>query len=169
MTVNSFHKKLVAGCGPERLGNGWVEKTRTECARNCLTKSYSYGNESTYAAYFNTYKQFADAEAACRCLGGHLFVAKTVAKFDLFRYIVSSTNYVWIGLNDIQVEGKFVWVDDGQEVDPVVKTIIFATNQPDNGGNSNCAYGAMWGGSFVLDDAPCDSLKQVVCEKPACT
>lgn len=95
-------------------------------------------------------------------------MAKTVAKFDLFKYIVNSTGWVWIGLDDIQVEGTFVWVDDGQEIDPVVKTNIFETNQPDNWENADCAYGSIWNGRFVLDDAPCTGHMTYVCEKPAC-
>jgi hypothetical protein len=63
-----------------------------------------------------------------------------------------------IGLDDIDVEAVWVWVD-GQ---PLTLEAPFKWDQPDNSGN--CA--TIWWSPGGLDDVPCDSAHPFVCKSP---
>jgi C-type mannose receptor len=64
----------------------------------------------------------------------------------------------WIGLNDIAVEGVYVW--------PTAEPALFfnwAQNQPDNSGNEDCGHMITPNGTW--NDLPCTfALTEVVCE-----
>ncbi|CAL1536389.1 unnamed protein product, partial [Lymnaea stagnalis] len=75
-------------------------------------------NLSTQAnvAYYKQGVNYTDAKAACECMASHLYVAHTLEKFWLLYSIKGNKNFAWIGLDDMAVTGKFVWVDSGQEI-----------------------------------------------------
>ncbi|CAH1270785.1 PXDN [Branchiostoma lanceolatum] len=65
---------------------------------------------------FTNKMNYAGAKAACRSKGGSLALPKDKPTNDLLvrlRNGISPSAPVWIGLNDIQQEGRFVW-EDGQ-------------------------------------------------------
>ena len=66
-------------------------------------------------------------------------------------------NRVWIGLNDIQKEGSWVWVDGSFS-----SYRNWGLNQPDNtNGNEDCAvivYGGVW------EDVRCSRVLHALCK-----
>jgi hypothetical protein len=69
----------------------------------------------------------------------------------------------WIGLNDLQEENSWMWVNSN---DPV-KYANWAPNQPDNGGqDENCVH-LYPGFSYHWNDFPCHKLNHYICEKAA--
>jgi C-type mannose receptor len=69
----------------------------------------------------------------------------------------------WIGLNDLQEENTWVWVNNNKHV----TYTDWYTNQPDNSrNNENCAliaepYGYLW------NDASCSLSLNYICESEA--
>ena len=66
---------------------------------------------------------------------------------------------VWIGLNDVTKEGKFLWADGSH-----VTYTNWASNQPDNRKDyENCVEIAVHGGSWK--DTSCGRQLPFICEK----
>ncbi|KAK0063423.1 alpha-N-acetylgalactosamine-specific lectin, partial [Biomphalaria pfeifferi] len=63
-------------------------------------------------------------------------------------------------LDDLANEGHFVWIDNGEEINPLLKPLLFDIYQPDNAnGNEDCVYKRSLTDphSLTLNDAPCSS------------
>ena len=75
---------------------------------------YTHGEYTCY--YFSTPEEFGtwfDAKVTCENMGAYLTTIDNTAELD---WVVSHLNYhghdrVWIGLNDVDTEGSFVWYD----------------------------------------------------------
>ncbi|XP_051814605.1 CD209 antigen-like protein C [Acanthochromis polyacanthus] len=99
----------------------------------------------------------------CRSKGADLVVINSAEEQT---FLSTFTNKpTWIGLNDIQTEGTWMWVDGT----PLTQS-YWSTNQPDNGGGSD-----QWGEedcatirnseNTLWNDLPCTSYLQWICEK----
>ena len=105
-----------------------------------------------FAAFTAVALTRVDARAACAAHGMHLAYVKSAADEATIATLANGTN-VAIGLDDLAVEGTFVW-EDGS---PLVYT-DWHTGEPNNGGGTyqeDCAIyaGARVGGQW--DDRPC--------------
>ncbi|XP_055896054.1 uncharacterized protein LOC129928049 [Biomphalaria glabrata] len=127
---------------------------------------------SAYAAYFKyPPRNYTQAQVICQSMNAHLFVARSVEKFYLFLSIGDNTLGDWIGLDDLANEGHFVWIDNGEEINPLLKPLLFDIYQPDNAnGNEDCVYKRSLTDphSLTLNDAPCASNISYICENPRC-
>ncbi|KAH9488788.1 hypothetical protein Btru_050005 [Bulinus truncatus] len=96
----------------------------------------------SYSAFIDKWLNYTDATSVCKCLESNMFSPKNWNKYQLFLNITGLGNYEWVGLDDIESEGKFVWAEDGTEIDPTLKWQIFSANQPDNvgGPNEDCVH-----------------------------
>ncbi|KAK3768306.1 hypothetical protein RRG08_031098 [Elysia crispata] len=63
---------------------------------------------------------YTHAKERCMAMGGYLVSAKTSWKHKLLKTRMKFTNTrsLWLGLTDIDVEGEFVWDEDGTALDP---------------------------------------------------
>nr|QNH72434.1 toxin candidate TRINITY_DN14951_c0_g1_i1.p1 [Pachycerianthus borealis] len=126
--------------GLQFYGECWAgnsDYTRHGTQTNCVTENYQlpgqchFGIQMSLAVYTiptieecetgwsifegNCYKKetecttFADAEQSCVDQGGHLTSIHSVEENDFVTTLVSDT--AWIGFNDLDVEGTFVWTD----------------------------------------------------------
>jgi len=95
-------------------------------------------NHTYYLLQSSTWSQ---AEMEATVLGGHLATIRNNAEndwvYDTFgSHVQSGTLGLWIGLNDIAVEGNFVWSSG----EPVIYT-NWDVGQPDNmDGSEDCAH-----------------------------
>jgi len=125
---------------------------------SCTTETHGMG---TYQ-FCSSGRSWAEALSTCEGFGYTLasitdslendFVSNTSADLGL--------DDVWIGLNDQEVEGTWVWVS-GEEVE---FTSWNAGEPSDTVGNENCV-GAHWSGANWNDEA-CTELNEFVCEIP---
>ncbi|CAL1541896.1 unnamed protein product, partial [Lymnaea stagnalis] len=106
---------------------------------------------------------YTDATSACGCLDTHLYMADSIDKYNLISYIVDFSDNVWIGLDDMATEGKYVWSGSGQSLDALLKPLIFDLFQPDNRNNEDCVFKQEYLGR--LNDAWCSLTMSYLCEK----
>ncbi|XP_055896950.1 uncharacterized protein LOC106078340 isoform X2 [Biomphalaria glabrata] len=122
---------------------------------------------SAYAGYFTKPLTYTEAQATCQSMHSHLFVAKSVIKYFLFLNITTKEYSDWIGLDDLANEGRFVWADDGQEIDVYMKSYLFVSPQPDGQRNENCVYKTSIHDTvkaLTFNDANCSLTFSYVCE-----
>ncbi|GFN86265.1 C-type lectin-related protein 2 [Plakobranchus ocellatus] len=141
---------------------------RDELNEFCKTgfEAVEYGSEGQFSCLlempFETTYQNATAE--CNKLGGYLASVKTVDKLEVVKAIANNTD-MWIGLDDIVVEGDFIWQEDGTQLTSAELNAIFGWNVPNNDwGGQHC--GRYWESSETLDDYFCYHLLKALCETP---
>ncbi|KAK0061493.1 brevican core protein [Biomphalaria pfeifferi] len=83
-------------------------------------------------------KTFSSANSSCASMQGQLVMIKTSAKNITMLKIMQELNIVraWVGLNDRQTEGTYVWSDGSLATPTDMK--LFIDLQPDNSGNADC-------------------------------
>ncbi|CAH1270789.1 PXDN [Branchiostoma lanceolatum] len=125
---------------------------------------------------FTDKMDYAGAKAACRSEGGSLAMPTDKPTNDLLvrlRNGISPTVPVWIGLNDIQQEGRFVW-EDGQVLGSFTGWAFDEpNNQPHNNGDcvridkSTSWPDPSWRMKYANKwrDYPCDGRIGFICEK----
>uniref|UniRef100_A0A3P8R4U7 C-type lectin domain-containing protein n=1 Tax=Astatotilapia calliptera TaxID=8154 RepID=A0A3P8R4U7_ASTCA len=94
------------------------------------------------------------ARMDCRARGGDLVVIDSPEEQ---KFLSTITTEVWIGLNDKEQEGMWKWVDGTP-----LTLMYWATTQPDDGGEENCAYINKWGRFW--NDYSCSYSHQWICE-----
>ncbi|MFN4242284.1 MAG: C-type lectin domain-containing protein [Tepidisphaerales bacterium] len=97
-----------------------------------------------YSYYILTESSWTAAQAEAVSLGGHLVTIRNAAEnqwiFDTFAAFGGVDRNLWIGMNDVAVDGTFVWVNG----DPVTYT-NWAPGEPNNGGGGQAEqYAHMW-------------------------
>uniref|UniRef100_A0A8C2BX58 C-type lectin domain-containing protein n=1 Tax=Cyprinus carpio TaxID=7962 RepID=A0A8C2BX58_CYPCA len=124
--------------------------------------------------YFSKFKMnWTQSRDHCVTLGGHLVIINSKAEQDFITSNVKVTH--WIGLNDLETEGHWVWVNN-QPVNDSVEFWIKRENgirEPDNwtkghpDGEDCAGLGHPGGETDFWSDAFCSLEKRFVCEAPA--
>ncbi|KAK3703496.1 hypothetical protein RRG08_002114 [Elysia crispata] len=105
---------------------------------------------------------YPEAHALCLHLGAHLFVSRSMQRFNLLPPMIK---YV-IGLTDIAEEGKFVWQDNGETIIESFKTSLFNSGEPNDIRGEDCVNVRVTGSNHIANDYPCDTFKhRFVCER----
>ncbi|XP_043074217.1 CD209 antigen-like protein C [Puntigrus tetrazona] len=124
--------------------------------------------------YFSTVKKnWTRSRDQCVTLGGHLVIINSKEEQDFVTSKVKVSH--WIGLNDLEAEGHWVWVNN-QPVNDSVEFWIKRGNgirEPDNwtqgypDGEDCAGLGHPGGETDFWSDAFCSLKKKFVCEAPA--
>ncbi|KAI4896066.1 hypothetical protein NFI96_034416 [Prochilodus magdalenae] len=108
----------------------------------------------------------------CAGKGGHLVVITSQAEQDFLSR--SLHEHHWIGLNDLETEGKWMWVNKQTLTETGVTfwyTRETETDEPDNwtyedpSGEDCASLGNESGITDKWFDASCSKLKRYICEK----
>jgi len=104
-------------------------------------------------------KNYEDAEADCVARGGHLASIRSQSEQQ---QLVSASlglwwNSWWIGLDDLEEEGSFVWKDGS----PTNYT-AWADNEPNDSNGEDCGHIANWAGG-LWNDIPCTNDMPYIC------
>ncbi len=132
-------------------------------AANCKAKTgctlVTRRDESAYLLCKDAPKTWQAARNFCKSLGADLLVIESLEENDWIAE--QSVTNPWIGINDIQTEGTFVWLD-GESTG----FTRWNEGEPnDSGGAEDCGLlytGADSAGAW--NDAPCGNEYQFVCE-----
>ncbi|XP_059365138.1 C-type lectin domain family 4 member E-like [Carassius carassius] len=124
--------------------------------------------------YFSTVKMnWTRSRDHCVTLGGHLVIINSKTEQDFVTSNVEETH--WIGLNDLETEGHWVWVNN-QPVKDSVEFWMKRNNdisEPDNwtkfhpDGEDCAGLGDQYGGTDFWMDTYCFEEKRFVCEADA--
>lgn len=117
--------------------------------------------------FFQEELSWADAQAACVQLGGHLATATSQGENAVASQIAPPSDDVWFGASDADSEGNFAWVT----LEPFAFS-HWRRGEPNDGGEDgeDCAVlegdnnlpglGCLW------DDRPCEDGHSYICERP---
>ncbi|KAI8785224.1 CD209 antigen [Biomphalaria glabrata] len=147
--------------------NGRLNKNiiSVACRKNPGFEQVFYESARMCLFWSSDTKTFADAKADCKARGARLGVFKGADKMALLtsQFNIWSRD-IWIGLDDIQNEGTFVWHDgtvlDKKDYYPLYFDI---KNPNDYENNQDCVQ--LWNESSKMDDDMCYVAKHYVCEK----
>ncbi|XP_067915859.1 C-type lectin-like isoform X1 [Heterodontus francisci] len=110
---------------------------------------------------FNDAKTWQDAEEYCKSVvpGGHLVSIRSQEHNDFIKNMLSAA--IWIGFNDIDKEGKFIWTDESS-----TEFVNWNGGEPNNAGEEDCAELQQSGG---WNDLQCSNVKLAfVCQSKRC-
>ena len=100
----------------------------------------------------------------CVDLGGYLATVKTAEKLAMVVEIAQGAN-LWVGMDDKDKEGRYVWQEDKSVLTQEVKDAVFTPGQPNNGWNvEDCVH--YRGSKGRLNDQHCWAKINALCEIP---
>ena len=101
--------------------------------------------------------KWTDARGTCQGGGGDLYVIENEMENDWITYLIGLGDSYWIGLNDRDSEGSWVWSGGGSS-----GYRNWAGGQPDNWFDEDCTV-INWGSSRQWNDEDCGSRKPYLC------
>jgi len=129
---------------------------------SCMDCELAASGASSYA-YCQYKRTWMDARIECKKRGGDLAVIEDKAENDALAQravgLQGQASQWYFGLNDLQKEGNFVWLDG----DPVGMT-FWLPGEPNGDVEENC--GVLLVGSRSWNDGACDIAALFVCELP---
>ncbi|XP_061551940.1 lactose-binding lectin l-2-like [Phycodurus eques] len=105
-------RSLLLLCGISALLTGVWSDFQVVKVPSC-PKGWTRLNERCFLVV-DKLENFADAEIACLSLGGNLASIRNAVEDEVVSALIvrfASTENAWIGYNDIDTEGTFVWTD----------------------------------------------------------
>ncbi|XP_007252805.3 macrophage mannose receptor 1 [Astyanax mexicanus] len=109
---------------------------------------------------FDVKKTWYDARSECRKLGADLVSIMSITEQSwLESYLYLATSDVWIGLNDLEFSGYFLWSNNHE-----VTFTYWAPGEPNNhlGFNEDCVE--MYQGNGRWNDVTCTELNTFICK-----
>ncbi|XP_062597853.1 fibropellin-1-like, partial [Saccostrea cucullata] len=152
----------------ENIENGYICKCQQDfTGQNCethLCKGYPYWTfyEGDCFVCKGVEKTWHQARTDCQLEGADL-VSITNAGIQSFVQSHCTTQYNWIGLNDIQTENHFVWLDSSN-----VSTFTnWSPSEPNDAAGEDCTQTR--GASGQWNDLDCSNNLTFICQKSADT
>ncbi|XP_060721523.1 C-type lectin domain family 6 member A-like [Tachysurus vachellii] len=123
--------------------------------------------------YFSSFKlNWEQSRDYCVEKGGHLVIITSQTEQNFVVSQIGETH--WIGLNDLETEGQWMWVNN-QPLKETGVTFWYSSpgrpDEPDNwkeedpSGEHCAALGHVNGDTDKWFDAPCSTIKKCICEK----
>ncbi len=136
----------------------------TQCIVDCPGGPQSIKHPQTFHCYrfFENQMAWTSARDACVALGeGWALVAlSTIEERDAVADVVTAASQNWVGGNDREEEGKFVW-SNGEPWTYGSGPPFWQFGQPDSANNSDCVSVS---GDGQGDDSSCSSQRSYSCE-----
>ncbi|CAG5129956.1 unnamed protein product [Candidula unifasciata] len=109
-------------------------------------------------------KTYMEADADCQSKGAYLISVKTLEKYKLMLFNLTGVRNSWIGCDDKESEGRFIWKEDGQVLTKE-EYGLFAPGEPNNyRGAEDCV--TILNSAVGLFDYNCSYSQYYVCEMP---
>ncbi|XP_025089337.1 C-type lectin mannose-binding isoform-like [Pomacea canaliculata] len=131
-----------------------------------VERNYVLFNDSCLKMY-SVKQDYQTATMRCQTDGAHLFHLKSrVQDVPALVYLLDTMGKVlydtpdglWIGVNDIEVEGQFLWSDRS----PLLRENgLWAPGEPNNSNNEDCVVVS---NGIVFNDLPCTRKQEYICQ-----
>ncbi|XP_036421368.1 CD209 antigen-like protein C [Colossoma macropomum] len=149
-----------------------LEAFKEECQK-CALCAEGWRSFGAKCYYFSTNElNWMNSRDYCAEKGGHLVIITSQAEQDFLSSRAHETH--WIGLNDLETEGKWVWVNN-QTLTETGVTFWHKrkdeAHEPDNwreedeSGENCAALGNESSGTYIWFDASCLKKKKYICQK----
>ncbi|XP_065140770.1 CD209 antigen-like protein C isoform X2 [Paramisgurnus dabryanus] len=140
------------------------QKFNASSCKLCEEGWTSYGGKCYF--FSSETQTWFKARDLCNALNAHLVTINSKAVQDFLESKINETT--WIGLNDLDTEGRWVWLNNQTLNETAVQFwfIKESGSEPDNSGNEDCAcLGYL--NSYLKSwfDASCETKKMFICEK----
>ena len=124
-----------------------------------MPSDYTYAENSWGKSFYKIYPamSYAAADSQCKSDGSFLAIPRSEAENDFIASLIPN-EYIWIGINDIEQEGRYVTVDGS-----TISYTNWDIGQPDNSHNEDGIH--IWGGDKRWNDNQVYSLIKFVCSK----
>ncbi|XP_042602905.1 CD209 antigen-like protein C [Cyprinus carpio] len=144
-----------------KITNLTEERDQLKSERNELQKRLADGwkcHQSRLYFISSETKNWTESRRYCRERAADLIIINNTEEQEFVKNISGGSGYFWIGLTDIEVEGRWKWVDGSN-----ITSGFWASGEPDSnqGKEEDCAlnYSPGWA------DFPCDYMYKWICEK----
>ncbi|GFR72743.1 C-type lectin-related protein 4 [Elysia marginata] len=115
----------------------------------CLQDSTSYGT-------------YLEATSACNASQSHLIAVKTAEILEVVRAIAAGIER-WVGMDDLDRNGTYVWQSDGTTLTDEEKLAVFGPGEPNSeNANVHCVY--YYRETQKLHDKTCMHKHRFICE-----
>ncbi|XP_059150277.1 CD209 antigen-like protein 2 [Physella acuta] len=140
--------------------------TTTQLCNPATNFTYMQNGSASVCVRLSTeVMNYTSARKACQEYGGNLYTMKTQEKINIFKKLADAGNYqIWLGLDDLETEDVFKWVDDGSVLNSSWRDVLFPVIKPDNAftGEDCISYNYFF--SKSLNDGDCSLLMNFMCE-----
>ena len=133
-------------------------------------QGWEYLNGKCYKLVIET-KTFEEAKENCESLGAKLAEPQSPCESDLLHYYLQITRskdetkkHAWIGINDIDTEGTFVFASSNQGLPYTYWNPTEPSNG--NGNGEDCVHLYYEKENGEWNDIPCNYQALSICEKP---
>jgi len=140
---------LLGACGPEGL-----EPADPLSALEAQTRQPLMSQGHDYL-FIRSARNWWDAKAICESLGYGLVTVNDASE-DSWLQGLEGPHSWWLGYNDIQTEGVWLWSHGASSY------TNWAAGEPNNVGNEDCLHANWRGGRW--NDYPCDAGQYFICE-----
>ncbi|KAH9500350.1 hypothetical protein Btru_071573 [Bulinus truncatus] len=123
-----------------------------------------YGATRACVLYDTNFRNYSEAAEFCASLDSFLYTVRTTDKLKILQGVAVHPTHAWVGLDDLEVEGRYVWADNGDVIDPALVPKIFQSGQPDNYNDTeDCTL--ITRNYHMLNDYICSLIEHTVCER----
>ncbi|CAL1526003.1 unnamed protein product [Lymnaea stagnalis] len=146
---------------PQALDSIYTRET--VCDGHQPFKLYTINSAMSCLWLSNDQVDYSLANTKCTTMHAHLITLKERSKVEVLKRAVSGRKGpFWIGLDDMDSEGNFKWVDDGRVITTTMYSALFSKNKPDDQGGEDCVtYGDE---VDFFNDEKCDKNEYYICE-----
>ncbi|XP_059361674.1 CD209 antigen-like protein C [Carassius carassius] len=144
-----------------KITNLTEERDQLKSERKDLLKKFADGwkcHQSSLYFISSETKNWNESRRYCRERETDLIIINNTEEQDFVGNISGGSGHFWIGLTDIEEEGRWKWVDGSNSS---ITSGFWASGEPNSKGNEDCAlnYSPGWA------DFPCDYMFKWICEK----
>ena len=126
-----------------------------------LPSDYTYAENSWGKSFYKIYPamSYAAADSQCKSDGSFLAIPRSEAENDFIASLIPN-EHIWIGINDIEQEGRYVTVDGS-----TISYTNWHIGQPDNSHDEDGVH--IWKGDTLnrWNDNQVNILLKFVCSK----